>query len=111
MIKGNIIEELSTKLRIIYFHDPNAFPEINVFMRLLEEDLNISYTVFSCSYKEGMRIAVEEHGITGVLMGVRVGDPHATTVEHFQPSSPSWPAFMRINPVTHWSYSEGSSIW
>jgi 3'-phosphoadenosine 5'-phosphosulfate sulfotransferase (PAPS reductase)/FAD synthetase len=94
-------------LKILYFQDNHAFPEVDSFLTDIRRDLNLSFTSFSCSYKQGMEEAVGL-GVKGVFMGVRVGDPYTDRVEHFQPSSPSWPAFMRINPVTHWSYGE---VW
>lgn len=98
---------LCDELKVIYFADANGFPEVESFIADLQKDLDMDMTSFSCSYKEGMGVAVRDMGIRGIFMGVRVGDPYTSSVEHFQPSSPSWPAFMRINPVTHWRYGEG----
>lgn len=97
---------LSTELRILYFSDSDTFPEVAEFLTYIRQYLDVEFVSFSCSYREGMAVAVES-GVRAVLMGVRVGDPHACAVEHFQPSSTNWPAFMRINPVMHWRYGEG----
>ncbi len=58
-----------------------------------------------------MKVAVEEMGVRAVIMGVRRGDPYSDKMEHFQPSSPSWPPFMRINAIIDWSYANGRKVF
>jgi FAD synthetase len=103
------LSPLSESIPVIHFHDPESFPELEEFNDYVARISNITYTVFRASYKEGMRVAVDEMGIRAMIMGVRRGDPYTDNTEHFQPSSPSWPVFMRINPILEWSYSQGKS--
>lgn len=42
------------------------------------------------------------------VMGTRRNDPFAKELEHFSPSSPDWPPFMRVNPIIDWRYAE---VW
>lgn len=97
-------------VKFLYFSDCDMFPEVESFLAEIQRELDIQLVTFSCSYKEGMTTAVSELGVKAVFMGVRIGDPYTETVQHFQPSSPSWPPFMRINPVMHWSYGEGKHL-
>jgi FAD synthetase len=46
--------------------------------------------------------------IKAIYMGVRGGDPHTDGMEHFSPSSPGWPPFLRINPILKWKYED---VW
>lgn len=42
------------------------------------------------------------------LLGTRWIDPDGPGQEHLSPSSPQWPAFLRVNPILHWSYR---AVW
>ena len=53
-------------------------------------------------------IELVEAGVKTIILGTRVGDPHTDRVEHFQPSSANWPAFMRVNPILEWRHDQ---VW
>ena len=42
------------------------------------------------------------------FMGTRRTDPGGCEQEHLSPSSAAWPAFLRVNPILHWSYR---TVW
>ena len=46
--------------------------------------------------------------IRAIFIGQRQTDLAAQTLPVFQPTDSNWPAFMRINPIAHWSYK---NIW
>jgi FAD synthetase len=96
----------SDAVRIIYFYDGKAFPEIQQFMEMTRVQYGLEYKVHNCGYKEGLRQEVD-NGMRAVLMGVRYGDPYTDDAEHFTPSSHSWPSFMRVYPILHWTYQDG----
>jgi FAD synthetase len=105
--KQNLLHTLSNQLPVIYFDDPREFPEMVSFLNQTKEEFQLEYTVFNCSFKDGVRDLVESRGIKAIIMGVRYGDPMSETAEHWTPSSASWPAVMRIYPILHWKHSHG----
>ncbi|ADV24661.1 FMN adenylyltransferase [Cryptococcus gattii Ru294] len=57
----------------------------------------------------GMKAALEDwlgcgggRGVKSVLVGTRQGDPNDA------PTDPSWPQFIRVHPILHWTYSD---VW
>jgi FAD synthetase len=107
LYQQNLLHHLSKSIPLIYFHDPQTFPEMELFLNETKEKYQLEYLTFHCSYKEGMKQLVEERGIRAVIMGVRKGDPYSEEAEHMTPSSSNWPAFMRIYPLLNWKYSHG----
>ncbi|QHN86119.1 putative FAD synthase [Arachis hypogaea] len=59
-------------------------------------------------FKSGLEALLKEKPIRAIFLGVRIGDPTAVGQEQFSPSSPGWPAFMRVNPILDWSYRD---VW
>jgi len=43
-----------------------------------------------------------------MFLGTRRTDPNAADQDVFSPSSKGWPAFMRVNPVMDWEYTD---VW
>jgi FAD synthetase len=105
--KQNLLHTLSHQLPVIYFDDSREFPEMVNFLNKTREEFGLAYTVFNCSFKEGVRDLVETRGIKAIIMGVRYGDPSSETAEHWTPTTASWPAVMRIYPILHWKHSHG----
>ncbi len=98
---------LRKRLLFIYFVDTKAFPAMIEYMSDIQQQFHIEYINYDCGYKDGMSDAVYTRNMRAILMGVRTGDPYTEHAEHFTPSSPDWPPFMRIYPLFHWKYTEG----
>ncbi|KAJ0905271.1 putative FAD synthetase [Helianthus annuus] len=58
-------------------------------------------------FKSGLEALLKAKPTRAIFLGVRIGDPTAVGQEQFSPSSPGWPAFMRVNPILDWSYRCG----
>lgn len=96
-----------TSIRIVHFSDPNEFPEVLAFLDETAASIGVGILRIAASYKAGMQELVDRYSVRVVLMGVRRCDPYMADLGYFEPSSPSWPAFMRSNPIIDWSYGEG----
>jgi FAD synthetase len=59
-------------------------------------------------FKGGLEEFISSTGSAAIILGTRRGDPNARDQDFFCPSSEGWPAFMRINPILDWTYSD---VW
>ncbi|RLN68834.1 hypothetical protein BBJ28_00002710 [Nothophytophthora sp. Chile5] len=108
-------DELDARVRaqlqrvpVMYFDSYDQFPEVREFTEQCTTQYALSCHVYKCSFVEGVKDILEKLQIKGVYMGVRGGDPHTEDLEHFSPSSPGWPPFLRVNPILRWTYAD---VW
>lgn len=86
------------------------FTEVDAFV----EKVIAANPVLSCVYvqlgiREGIEHFVRNRQQTcAFVMGTRRSDPHGVSMERFEPSSPDWPPFMRVNPILNWRYHD---VW
>ncbi|OCF59775.1 FMN adenylyltransferase [Kwoniella mangroviensis CBS 10435] len=96
-------------IRSIYITAPNPFPELDEFVI----DCTKKYKLDLYRFGGGMKSALEEwlnkggKGCRSVLVGTRKGDPN-DNVDVLAPTDPSWPQFLRVHPILHWTYSD---VW
>ncbi|KAM7526164.1 hypothetical protein LguiA_016066 [Lonicera macranthoides] len=100
--------ELTFPIRTIYFESPSAFPEINSFTYEMASTYGVQMDIIRLDFKSGLENLLKAKPIRAIFLGVRIGDPTAVGQEQFSPSSPGWPAFMRVNPILDWSYRD---VW
>ena len=93
----------------IYFDSPGSadFPEVLEFMAAATRVAGLGSVRTLAGFKAGMAELVRE-GVRGVIMGTRRTDPDGHGLEHFSPTSLSWPPCMRICPVLEWDYGQ---VW
>ncbi|KAL3628473.1 hypothetical protein CASFOL_027519 [Castilleja foliolosa] len=109
-MSGNNSEEAEIKfpIRTIYFESPTVFPEINSFTYDTALTYKLQMDIIRLDFKSGLEALLKANPIKAFFLGVRIGDPTAVGQEQFSPSSPGWPAFMRVNPILDWSYRD---VW
>ncbi|WWD22839.1 hypothetical protein CI109_107333 [Kwoniella shandongensis] len=97
-------------IRSIYITAPNPFPTLDEFVL----DITKRYAMDLYRFGGGMKAALEEYlgcgggkGVKGVLVGTRQGDPNGE-VPILAYTDPSWPQFLRIHPILHWTYAD---VW
>ncbi|OCF33141.1 FMN adenylyltransferase [Kwoniella heveanensis BCC8398] len=97
-------------IRSIYITAPYPFPELDGFVL----DCTKRYKMDLYRFGGGMKAALTEwlgcgggRGVKGVLVGTRKGDPN-DNVEVLAPTDPSWPQFLRVHPILHWTYAD---VW
>ncbi|XP_042014483.1 FAD synthase-like [Salvia splendens] len=100
--------EITFPIRTIYFESSSVFPEINSFTYDTASIYKLQMDIIRLDFKSGLEALLKAHPIRAIFLGVRIGDPTAVGQEQFSPSSPGWPAFMRVNPILDWSYRD---VW
>lgn len=84
------------------------FPEVEAFVRAQAVVCGLEIAEVCMGFKEGIEVFKRDRGLCAFIMGTRRHDPHGAQLTHFSPSSPGWPAFMRVNPVLTWGYQD---VW
>ncbi|KAF1333750.1 Fad synthetase, partial [Globisporangium splendens] len=102
------VEQAMKHVPVMYFDSHDQFPEVRDFIQLCVTKYSLNCHVYKCSFVEGVKDILEKLGIKGIYMGVRGGDPHTEDLEHYSPSTPGWPAFLRVNPILRWTYAD---VW
>ncbi|WVR03277.1 hypothetical protein IAU60_000268 [Kwoniella sp. DSM 27419] len=107
---ADVAERPYPPIRAIYITAPNPFPELDNFVI----DCTERYGMDLYRFGGGMKGALDEwlgcgggKGVRGVLVGTRKGDPN-DNVDVLAPTDPSWPQFLRIHPILHWTYAD---VW
>ena len=87
----------------------SQFPEIDRFVSDQVDVLDLHATQVQLDIKDGIeQFTRQRNAMCAFVMGTRRTDPYAETMEHFEPSSPGWPPFMRVNPILSWRYAD---VW
>lgn len=99
------------RLNVLYLppaDDANEFDELQQFVR----ETCDTYELSEHEVRGGFKVAIDkfrgDRDLLAFVMGTRRADPHGATLEHFSPSSPGWPPFMRVNPILEWNYND---VW
>ena len=99
--------------RVLYFDNPDEFPEIAELLKSTVVDFDLHMTSLKgCSFAEGLDFLLKagqeggKRNNMAFILGTRKGDPNWNQQEKFSPSSQWMPPFMRVNPVMDWTYGE-----
>ncbi|WWC66944.1 uncharacterized protein I206_100851 [Kwoniella pini CBS 10737] len=96
-------------IKSIYITAPNPFSKLDEFVL----DCIKLYKLDLYRFGGGMKNALEEwlntegKGCKSVLVGTRKGDPN-DNVNILAPTDPTWPQFLRVHPILHWTYQD---VW
>lgn len=87
----------------------DEFPEVECFVREQVAACGLEALEVDAEFKEGISMFTKRRdGLCAFVMGTRRDDPHGKNMQHFEPSSPGWPRFMRVNPILTWDYHD---VW
>ncbi|KAH0475565.1 MAG: hypothetical protein KVP17_005091 [Porospora cf. gigantea B] len=94
----------------VYFRYPDEFAEMITFAK--EQTITASSVRKRHQYHPaGMTKVIHSHivkygvgSVVGTVLGTRMGDPNEGSLQFFEPSSPHFPSFFRINPIIKWTY-------
>ena len=103
-----------SNLLVLYFDEPDPFPEMQSFLRATVQQHHLTTLTLTGSYRTALTQfyshppSPSQPRITAILLGQRRADPHSHSLSLVTPSSEGWPAFLRINPLLDWAYSD---VW
>lgn len=101
--------DTSAKLHCLYLlGGDDEFSSVETFVRTQVNDFNLDLVEVCAGFKEGIKLFTKDKSLCTFVMGTRRDDPHGKNMEHFEPSSPGWPRFMRVNPILTWDYHD---VW
>ena len=97
------------RCRAIYFKKDEDFSVLDEFAQRTAAETGLEMVVYSDrGFMEGLADSIANKGARAFVMGTRRDDPHGKDLDAFSPSSPSWPPFMRVNPILDWKYDD---VW
>lgn len=101
-------------LLVLYFDEPDPFPDMQSFLHTTVQLHNLRTLTLTGSYRTALTAfyshppSPTQPRITAILLGQRRADPHSHSLSLVTPSSEGWPAFLRVNPLLQWAYSD---VW
>ncbi|PRD20716.1 UNVERIFIED_CONTAM: flad1 [Trichonephila clavipes] len=97
------------RLKVLYVRSKQSFPEIEEFINLSVQRYNLELLSYDQPIKDALwKLQQDQPQIKAVLLGSRRTDPCCSALEPFQMTDSDWPQFMRVNPLSDWSYPE---VW
>lgn len=97
------------RVKTVYISPKNSFQQVEQFARDTAARFNLNLVCIPGPIKSGLESFIQQNPeVKAILVGTRRTDPFAQHIQHFSPTDPGWPQFMRVNPVIDWEYSH---IW
>ena len=103
-----------SSLLVLYFDEPDPFPDMQSFLHATVQQHHLTTLTLTGTYRSALTDffshppSLDQPRITAILLGQRRADPHSHSLSLVTPSSEGWPAFLRINPLLDWRYSD---VW
>ena len=96
-------------LRALFIHNKPQFDSVLQFIDECVQRYDIDLIQINGWIKDALFQLKSSHpDIQCVVMGSRLTDPHSANLKDFSPTDPTWPEYMRCNPILDYSYND---IW
>ncbi|KAL0233487.1 hypothetical protein PCE1_002002 [Barthelona sp. PCE] len=93
---------------VCFFDTHDQFPEVQEFIEATERDYDYEIITYTGSFKDIIKQSIDDLALESMVLGVRVGDPSASTMDIFCESTANWPKILRVGPILNFSYE---MIW
>ncbi len=96
-------------LRALFIRNKPQFETVLKFIDECVERYDLDLIRIDGPIKESLFQLKSSHPeIECVIMGTRSTDPYSSNLNDFSPTDPTWPEYMRCNPILNYSYKD---IW
>ncbi|CAF0730858.1 unnamed protein product [Rotaria sordida] len=95
--------------RAVFIHDKPQFDEVLQFIDETVQHYDMDLIRIQGRMNDALNQLKSTHPeIQCLIMGTRLTDPYSSNLKDFSPTDPTWPAYMRCNPILHYFYND---IW
>lgn len=104
-------EHLNNKpsIRGIFIHNKPQFDIVLEFIDQCVKYYHIDLIPIDGQIKQALnQLKISHPEIQCIIMGTRSTDPYSSNLNDFSPTDPTWPEYMRCNPILNYSYKD---VW
>ncbi|CAF3859218.1 unnamed protein product [Rotaria sp. Silwood1] len=95
--------------RALFIHNKPQFDDVLQFIDESVKRYEIDLIKIQGRMNDALNQLKSTHPDTQcIIMGTRLTDPYSSNLMDFSPTDPTWPAYMRCNPILNYSYND---IW
>jgi len=96
-------------LRAIFIHNKPQFDDVLEFVDECVKYYEIDLIQIDGRIIDALnQLKISHPDIQCIIMGTRLTDPYASSLNDFTVTDPTWPEYMRCNPILNYSYQ---NIW
>ncbi|CAF1614044.1 unnamed protein product [Rotaria magnacalcarata] len=95
--------------RALFIHNKPQFESVLQFIYESVKHYELDLIRIDDRIKDALSQLKSSHpDIQCIIMGTRLTDPYSSDLRDFSPTDPTWPEYMRCNPILNYSYK---NIW
>ncbi|CAF0735339.1 unnamed protein product [Rotaria sp. Silwood1] len=95
--------------RAVFIHNKPQFDDVLQFIDETVKRYDIDLIEIQGRMQDALNRLKSTHPeIQCLVMGTRLTDPYSSNLKEFSPTDPTWPTYMRCNPILNYSYKD---IW
>ena len=96
-------------LHALFIHNKSQFDTVLQFVDECVKYYELNLIQIDGRIKDALfQLKISHPGIQCVIMGSRFTDPYSSSLNDFSPTDPTWPEYMRCNPILNYSYGD---VW
>lgn len=99
----------NARFNALFIHNKPQFDNVLEFIDQCVKFYELNLIEINGDIKDALyRLKTSHPNIRCIVMGTRFSDPYSSSLKDFSPTDPTWPAYMRCNPILNYSYSD---VW
>lgn len=111
LLLKRIFEQTNKKplFHALFIHNKPQFDNVLQFIDETVKLYDLDLIQINGRIKDALfELKVSHPDIQCIIMGTRLTDPYSSTLKDFSPTDPTWPEYMRCNPILNYSYK---NVW